>query len=68
MPPTAATIGIAAAFGSRSSPKTISRLISSDTRRKNSTISASLTSSWAVSSMTCTPPASRRTSASQKWW
>ena len=55
MPPSAATMGSAAARGSRSSPKTISRLISSDTSRKNNVIAASLTSSWRLRSSRCLP-------------
>ena len=50
MPPSAATIGSAAARGSRSSPVTISRLISRPATKKNSAIRPSLTASCRVSS------------------
>jgi hypothetical protein len=55
----AATMGSIAVRGSRSSPSTSSRLISSPTTRKNTTMSASLTTWWRViwnvSSPTTTP-------------
>ena len=50
MPPTAATIGSAAVFGSRRSPLTSSYLISSPTTKKKITIRASLTQCCSVSS------------------
>ncbi len=51
MPPTAATIGSAAVFGSRRSPVTSSYLISRPTTKKKITIRASLTQCWRVSSI-----------------
>ncbi len=55
MPPTAATIGSAAVFGSRRSPWTSSYLISRPTTKKKITIRASFTQCCSVSSRWRTP-------------
>ena len=49
MPPIAATMGTIAVRGSRSSPSTTSRLISSPTTKKKTAMSASATHAWSVS-------------------
>ena len=61
MPPTAAMTGSATARGSRSSPWTSSRLISTPTSRKNTVIRASLTQACSDRWSRCSsPPSSTR--------